>query len=173
MDVTNLSFNDAEFDTVFVLEVLEHVQKPSLASTELHRVLKSTGKLLVSTLFIFGIHDAPYDYYRYTKYGLKYLFRMFEQETIRPRTVYFFTIFVLLFKLMMAQKVNLRLVGLLVTLVLVVFAPIVVVVDQFLPDNTTTGYVAGSNKCNQILLSKTVSVSIKTWVGEFLTSELT
>jgi hypothetical protein len=41
----------------------------------MRRVLKTGGTLILTTRFIFPIHDASEDYYRYTKYGLKYLFR--------------------------------------------------------------------------------------------------
>jgi hypothetical protein len=41
----------------------------------MRRVLKPEGRIVVSVPFLFPIHDAPGDYWRFTKYGLRYLFR--------------------------------------------------------------------------------------------------
>ena len=56
-------------------EVLEHLKNPFIAVKEIKRVLKPSGKLILTTRFIFSLHDAPNDYFRYTKYGLKELFK--------------------------------------------------------------------------------------------------
>jgi ubiquinone/menaquinone biosynthesis C-methylase UbiE len=77
-DAHNLPFEDSKFDIVLCTEVLEHLHTPQLAISEMKRVLKSGGKLILTTRFIFPIHDAPHDYYRYTKYGLKHLFKDWE-----------------------------------------------------------------------------------------------
>lgn len=53
-------------DTVILLEVLEHIQSPTLLITECMRVLKSGGVLIGSTRFIHSQHGAPDDYYRFT-----------------------------------------------------------------------------------------------------------
>lgn len=73
-DAYALPFADAEFDTVLCTEVLEHLKDPQLAAKEMRRVLKPGGKLLLSTRFMFPVHDAPRDYFRYTRYGLKEIF---------------------------------------------------------------------------------------------------
>jgi ubiquinone/menaquinone biosynthesis C-methylase UbiE len=78
-DAHDLSIiEDRSFDIVLCTEVLEHLHTPHRAIAEFTRVLKPGGLLLLSTRFIFPIHDAPGDYYRYTKYGLRYLLREFE-----------------------------------------------------------------------------------------------
>ncbi len=74
-DAHQLPFKDEKFDNVLCTEVLEHLHSPHLAISEMKRVLKLGGKLILSTRFIFPLHDVPNDYYRYTKYGLKYLFK--------------------------------------------------------------------------------------------------
>ena len=65
-----LNFKDKQFDLVLMLEVLEHVEKPFDVSSEILRVLQPEGNLLLSVPFTFGIHEAPYDFWRFTKYGL-------------------------------------------------------------------------------------------------------
>lgn len=74
---------DESFDIVLCAEVLEHLHTPEKAIAELHRVLKPGGLLLLTTRFIFPLHDTPHDYYRYTKYGLRHLLDAFEIETLR------------------------------------------------------------------------------------------
>jgi len=74
-DAHQLPFKSEKFDNILCTEVLEHLHSPYLAIAEMKRVLKSGGKLILSTRFIFPLHDVPNDYYRYTKYGLKYLFK--------------------------------------------------------------------------------------------------
>jgi len=68
-----LPFKDAVFDTVLCNEVLEHVPEPARLMAEVARVLKPGGVLLLTTPQTWGLHMEPYDFYRYTKYGLRYL----------------------------------------------------------------------------------------------------
>lgn len=77
-DAHALPFGGNHFDMIVCTEVLEHLHTPEQAIAEMRRVLKPGGLLLLSTRFIFPIHDAPHDYFRYTKYGLKHLFRQWE-----------------------------------------------------------------------------------------------
>ena len=66
---------DASFDVVLCTEVLEHLHTPAKAIGEFHRVLRPGGLLVLTTRFIYPLHDVPGDYYRYTKYGLQHLLR--------------------------------------------------------------------------------------------------
>lgn len=77
-DAHKLPFEDGKFDIILCTELLEHLHSPHIAISEMKRVLKTEGKLILTTRFIFPIHDAPEDYYRFTKYGLKYLFKDWE-----------------------------------------------------------------------------------------------
>lgn len=72
-DIEKMSFKNRSFDVVLCSQVLEHVPHPWLALTEINRVLKKDG-IGIITVPLFGyIHNAPYDFYRYTHYGLKSL----------------------------------------------------------------------------------------------------
>ena len=95
-DVHKLPFEDEKFDNILCTEVLEHLHSPHLAITEMKRVLKNGGKLILSTRFIFPLHDVPNDYYRYTKYGLKYLFRDWQIIELKEETSTLTTLAVLL-----------------------------------------------------------------------------
>lgn len=71
-------FKNGEFDNVLCTEALEHFHSPYIAIKEMNRVLKKGGLLILTTVFIFPLHDIPNDYYRFTEYGLRFLLRDFE-----------------------------------------------------------------------------------------------
>lgn len=73
-------FKDNTFDIVLCTEVLEHLHTPSKAISEMKRVLKKGGKLILTTRFIFPLHDTPGDYYRFTREGLEFLLKDFKIE---------------------------------------------------------------------------------------------
>ncbi len=72
-----LPFDDEEFDTVILSDVLEHVMYPRKLLGEIRRILKNGGKLLLNVPFYYQIHENPYDFFRYTQYALK----MFAEES--------------------------------------------------------------------------------------------
>ena len=67
---TPLPFDSDSFDTVICSDVIEHLHSPSLVFSEVARVLRSGGKLVLSVPFLYWIHEAPHDYYRYTEFAL-------------------------------------------------------------------------------------------------------
>ena len=86
-DAHDLSqIEDSSYKVILCTEVLEHLHTPAQAISEFHRVLEPGGLLILSTRFIFPIHDAPGDYYRYTKYGLQHLLKAFEIEELKEET---------------------------------------------------------------------------------------
>jgi ubiquinone/menaquinone biosynthesis C-methylase UbiE len=98
-DAHKLPFKDNEFDNVLCTEVLEHLHTPVVAIAEMARVLKDGGTIILTTRFMFPIHDAPGDYFRYTKYGLRYLFRDWEILELKEETNVMETFAVLLQRL--------------------------------------------------------------------------
>ncbi len=68
-----LPFRAGVFNTVLCTEVLEHVPCPAESIIEISRVLVPGGIAIVSTPFYYRIHEAPWDFYRYTPYALKHL----------------------------------------------------------------------------------------------------
>ena len=69
---TTLSNDSA--DTVLCTAVLEHLERPSEAICEMYRILKPGGHVILSAPLFWHIHEAPRDFYRFTKYGLQYIF---------------------------------------------------------------------------------------------------
>ena len=95
-DIHNLPFEDEKFDNILCTEVLEHLHSPQIAISEIKRVLKNNGKIILTTRFIFPLHEIPNDYYRFTKYGLKYLFKDWEIIELKEETDTLTTMAVLL-----------------------------------------------------------------------------
>jgi SAM-dependent methyltransferase len=85
-DAQALGISDGSFEVVLCTEVLEHLPEPQRAIDEIFRVLAPGGQLLLTTRFLFPIHDAPYDYFRFTKYGLRHLLRRFEIVELEEET---------------------------------------------------------------------------------------
>lgn len=67
----SLPFADGAFDTIILSDVLEHVPSPERLWGELARLLAPGGHALVNVPFLYGIHEAPHDYARYTEFALR------------------------------------------------------------------------------------------------------
>lgn len=65
-----LPFADAEFDTVLLSDVLEHIAEPDLLLSEIARILRPGGHAIIGVPFLYWIHEAPHDHHRYTKFKL-------------------------------------------------------------------------------------------------------
>ncbi len=83
-DGQNLAFADGSFDVVIIMDVLEHMEHPGMAIQEAWRVLKPSGKLLVQVPFLYPLHDEPYDFQRWTEYGLK---KLLQQTGFKIKTI--------------------------------------------------------------------------------------
>lgn len=59
------------FDAVLCTQVLEHLEKPRESVAEMFRVLRPGGVLYITVPMAQGEHQVPYDFFRYTSYGLK------------------------------------------------------------------------------------------------------
>jgi SAM-dependent methyltransferase len=86
-------FPNGSVDTVFSVSVLEHLWNPQMLLAESFRMLRPGGKLVLQVPFQWGVHEAPYDYFRYTSYGLQHLLRQagFQQMEIMPTTGFWTT----------------------------------------------------------------------------------
>jgi SAM-dependent methyltransferase len=72
-DGAYLPLKNSSIDCVFCYFVLEHVAEPSLILKEVRRVLTDEGELIVGVPLFFYQHGEPFDYHRWTSFGLKYL----------------------------------------------------------------------------------------------------
>ena len=72
-----LPFKDKSFDAVILQAVLEHVIDPYKCVDEVKRVLKNNGLVYAETPFMQQLHQAPFDFTRFTFLGHRWLFRSF------------------------------------------------------------------------------------------------
>jgi SAM-dependent methyltransferase len=90
----SLPFPDESFDSVVCFEVLEHVFNIDEILVEINRVLKPDGKFLLTVPFAWNEHEEPYDFARYTSFGLKFILtkNKFQIIKLRKTTTYFLAI---------------------------------------------------------------------------------
>jgi SAM-dependent methyltransferase len=83
-DGKTLPFENDHFDALFCSEVLEHIFEPDNILTEIRRVMKKGSLALITTPFCWNEHEAPFDYARYSSFGMKHLL---EKNGFRVRTI--------------------------------------------------------------------------------------
>lgn len=72
---TELLFADCTFNTVLATQVIEHVADHRSMLLEVFRVLEKKGFLILSGPMYWPLHEEPYDFFRFTKYGLEFLLK--------------------------------------------------------------------------------------------------
>jgi SAM-dependent methyltransferase len=82
-DLTQIPVEGGRFDAVIFDQVLEYVTEPLAVLRELHRVLKPRGPLLYWGPLFYEEHEQPFDFHRYTHFGIRYLFDQAEFDIER------------------------------------------------------------------------------------------
>ncbi len=86
-DGRDFPFPDRCFDGVICNQVLEHVFDPDRFLGEIARVLRPNGMLLLTVPFVWDEHEQPWDYARYSSYGLKSLLERNSYEVVLQRKI--------------------------------------------------------------------------------------
>ena len=84
-DGKKFPFSDKTFDSILISQVFEHVFNPEEFLQEVNRVTKMGGMLLMTVPFVWDEHEQPYDYARYTSFGLKYILGKYGFEIIEHK----------------------------------------------------------------------------------------
>lgn len=74
-------------DTIVSFQVLEHVPDPDRMISETNRVLKENGYAILSTNLLWPLHEEPFDFFRFTKYGLTHLFEQNGFQVVELRAI--------------------------------------------------------------------------------------
>ncbi len=72
-DANKIPLENATYDTVFSTQTIEHVEDHQGLVNEAFRLLKPGGYFIVSGPFTWPLHEEPYDFFRFTKHGFRYV----------------------------------------------------------------------------------------------------
>jgi len=78
-------FDADSFDSVVCNQVLEHAFQPDRLISEISRILKPGGRLLITVPFVWDEHEQPWDYGRYSSFGLAALLKAHGFDLIAQR----------------------------------------------------------------------------------------
>lgn len=84
-DLASIPAADATYDAIVFTQVMEHLSEAALVLRELHRIAKDGCHVFYSAPLCAEEHEIPYDFYRYTQFGIRHLFTQagFQVEEIR------------------------------------------------------------------------------------------
>lgn len=91
-DINNIPVSNESFDIIICTEVFEHIPEPIKALSEISRILKKGGKLLLTAPLGSGLHQEPFHFYGgYTPYWYEKFLKdnNFESIKILPNQGYF------------------------------------------------------------------------------------
>jgi ubiquinone/menaquinone biosynthesis C-methylase UbiE len=72
-DLEHIPIASDSVDCVLCMVVLEHTRRPQKVLAEFARVLKAGGSLSLVVPFLWEEHQAPHDYLRFTRHGIRML----------------------------------------------------------------------------------------------------
>ena len=84
-DGKTIPFEDKSFDSILSNQVFEHVFNPNQFLKEINRVTKVGGRFLITVPFVWDEHEQPYDYARYSSFGLKHILSENGFEVVRHK----------------------------------------------------------------------------------------
>lgn len=85
-DATSIPVKSQTFSIALMLQVLEYLEDPDVAIREARRILKKEGILVLSSPFLYPIHDAPYDRNRFTNTQIRTLLTSNGFKILKMRT---------------------------------------------------------------------------------------
>lgn len=70
----SLPIDDEAADTLMAVSLMVELYDPQIFINESYRILKKDSYMILEIPFQWWVHKAPNDFYRYTPYGIRYLF---------------------------------------------------------------------------------------------------
>ena len=146
-DICDYDFSSEKYDIVLIPEVLQAIKTPDKAIENIHSSLKKGGKIILTVPFIWPLVDPPYDFYRFTKYGIFYLLSNFKNVEVIERNSWTETISVLFVRHIMNPNLFSKLLGPIFIFTSMLFYPFVYILGKMVnSDYICTGYVASGLK---------------------------
>ena len=132
---------------VCIFEVLEHTKDPKLAIKNIYKLLKKNDYCLASVPFNFHIHDEPNDFWRFTYYGIKFLFKDFSEINIKIRNGWLDSIFVNIIRLEKEKNFFSKITGKTFILIYFLTYPLIQIIQKIITSKKlTTGYYIEAKK---------------------------
>jgi SAM-dependent methyltransferase len=90
-NLENIPLRSNSVECILCMVVLEHTRNPGTVLAEFARVLKPGGTLTMVVPFLWEEHQAPHDYFRFTRYGIRSLLEPLPLRTtlLRPMGGFF------------------------------------------------------------------------------------
>jgi SAM-dependent methyltransferase len=138
-DGHTIPFENNSFDSIFASDVFEHLFNLDEILNELHRVLKPKGQMLVTIPFAWNEHEIPYDFARYTSFGIRSILEKHGFEVVRlHKTSTGFETVCQLFNTYVIENIFPKNKALRTLLMIVITGPftlLAVLLNRILPDN--------------------------------------
>ena len=123
---------------VCIFEVLEHTKDPKLAINNIYKLLKKNDYCLASVPFNFHIHDEPNDFWRFTYYGIKFLFKDFSEINIKIRNGWLDSIFVNIIRLEKEKNFFSKITGKTFILIYFLTYPLIQIIQKIITSKKLT-----------------------------------
>ncbi len=93
-NLASVPVRDNTYRMIVCTQTLEHVTDPLRVLGELYRALAPGGELWLSAPLFYEEHEVPYDFFRYTRFGLSHLLERcgFQVVSLEPLEGYFGTL---------------------------------------------------------------------------------
>ena len=84
-----LSIPSKKYNNVLFFNILEHLPEYKLAFSEIYRIIKKRGFFIGSVPFIYQIHAAPNDYFRFSKQFLELNLKKYKFKQVKIKALGF------------------------------------------------------------------------------------
>ncbi len=144
-EIKNICSNNFKIDfnpnLICIFETLEHCENPIKAVENIYNTLNKGNICLASVPFNFHIHDEPNDFFRFTEYGCKLIFKNFSEVKVLRRNGWLESIFVNFIRLEKENNILSKIIGKLFIIINILTYPIIIVIQKIIPSKKlTTGY---------------------------------
>ena len=142
MDICSNNFKiNFNPNLICIFETLEHCENPIKAVENIHNILEKGNVCLASVPFNFHIHDEPNDFYRFTEYGCKLIFKNFSEVKVLRRNGWLESIFVNFIRLEKDNKILSKIIVKLFIIINILTYPIIIFIQKIITSKKlTTGY---------------------------------
>ncbi len=97
---------DGSYEMILCVGLLEHIATPERFVADIHRILAPGGRALLKCSCCFSVHEAPGDYFHYTTFGIRVLFRQWRGfDVLQGSCGPFTTIGILLQRILMQCEI--------------------------------------------------------------------